>query len=44
MIADIPKAISKRLTNILYNKNVFDRNIDIYQTALKNSDFDGTIT
>ena len=42
--ADISKAISKRLTNILCNKNVFDRNIDIYLTALKNSWFDGTIT
>ena len=43
IIADIPKAISKRLANILYNKNVFDRNVDIYQTALKNSGFHGTI-
>ena len=43
IIADIPKAISKRLTNISCNKNVFDRNVDIYQTALKNSGFDGTI-
>ena len=42
--AYIPKAISKRLTNISCNKNVFDRNIDIYQTELKNSGFDGTIT
>ena len=31
IIADIPKAMSKRLTNISCNKNVFDRNIDIYQ-------------
>ena len=44
IIADIPKAISKRLTNISCNKNVFDRNVDIYQTALKNSDFDRKIT
>ena len=43
IIADIPKAISKRLANILYNKNVFDRNVDIYQTALKISGFHGTI-
>ena len=42
--ADIPKAISKRLTNVSCNKNGFDRNVDIYQTALKNSCFDGTIT
>ena len=35
VIADIPKAISKRLTNISCLKNVFDRNVDIYQTALK---------
>ena len=33
IIADIPKAISKRLTNISCNKNVFDRNVGIYQTA-----------
>ena len=44
IIADIIKAISKHLTNISYNKNVFDRNIDIYQTALKYSGFHGTIT
>ena len=42
--ADIPKAISKRLTNISCNKNVFDRNVGIYQAALKNSGFDGKIT
>ena len=30
LIADIPKAISKRLTSISCNKNVFDRNVDIY--------------
>ena len=41
--ADIPKALSKRLTNKSCNKNVFDRNVDIYPTALKNSGFDGTI-
>ena len=35
MVVDIPKTISKRLTNIFWNKNVFDRNVDIYQTALK---------
>ena len=44
IIADIPKAISKRLTNVWCNENVFDRNVDIYQTALKNNGFDGTIT
>ena len=43
IIIDIPKAISKRLTSISCIENVFDRNIDIYQTALKNSGFDGTI-
>ena len=37
IIADIPKAISKRLTNISCNKNVFDRNVGIYQAALKNN-------
>ena len=42
--ADIPKAITKRLTNISCNKNVFDRNVDIYQAVLKNSGFDGKIT
>ena len=35
--------MSKHLTNISYNKNVFYRNFDIYQTALKDSDFDVTI-
>ena len=44
IIADIPKAISKRLTNISCNKNVSDRNVDIYQAALKNSSIDGKIT
>ena len=44
MIADIPKAISKPLTNISCNKNVFERNVDIYQAALKNNGFDGKIT
>ena len=34
IIADTPKAISKRLTSISCNKNVFDRNADMYQTAL----------
>ena len=43
MIADIPKAVPKHLANILCNKNVFHMNVDIYQTALKNSGFDGTI-
>ena len=44
IITDIPKAIiSQRLTSISCNKNVFDKNVDIYQTALKNSGFDGTI-
>ena len=43
-IADIPKAISKRLTNISCNKNVFDRNVGIYQAALKNNGFYGKIT
>ena len=41
---NIAKAISKRLTNISYNKNIFNRNIDIYQPALKDSGFDGTVT
>ena len=44
IIADIPKAISKHLTTISCNKSVFDKNVDMYQTALKNSGFDGTIT
>ena len=43
IIADIPKAISKHLANISCNKNVFDRNVDIYQAALKDTDFDVTI-
>ena len=44
IIADILKAITKRLVNISYNKNVFDRNVGIYQATLKNSGFDGKIT
>ena len=44
IIAGIPKAISKRLTNISCNKNVFDRNVGLYQAALKNCGFDGKIT
>ena len=44
IIADIPNAISKRLTNISCNKNVFNRNVGIYQATLKNSGFDGKIT
>ena len=35
IIADISKAISKRLTSISCNKNFFNRNVDIHQTALK---------
>ena len=35
IIADIEKAVYKRLTNISCNKNVFDRNVGIYQAALK---------
>ena len=44
MTADIPKIISKRLTNISCNKNVFDNNVDLYQAALKNNGLDGIIT
>ena len=44
IIADIAKAVSKRLTNISCNKNVFDRNVGIYQVALKNTGFDAKIT
>ena len=44
IIADIPKTISERLTNISCNKNIFDRNVGIYQAALKNSGFHGKIT
>ena len=39
IITGIPKAISKRLTNISCNKN-----IGVYQAALKDSGFDGKIT
>ena len=42
--AQVPKAISKRLTSISRNKNMFDRNIRIYNTALKNRGFDQTLT
>ena len=45
IINEVPKAISKRLTSISCNENVFDRNIGIYHTAaLKNSGFDQTLT
>ena len=44
IINEVPKAISKCLTSISCNKNVFDRNIGIYNTALKNSGFDQTLT
>ena len=44
IMVDIPKAISTRLTSISCNKNVFGRNVDIYQTGLKDSSFDKTIT
>ena len=44
IINEVPKAISKRLTSIPCNKNLFDRNIGIYNTALKNSGFDQTLT
>ena len=37
------KTISKRLTSMPCNKNVLHTNADIYQTALKNSGFDGTV-
>ena len=35
IIADIPKPISKRLTNISCNKNVSDMNVNTYKTVLK---------
>ena len=44
IINEVPKAISKRLTSISCNKNVFDRNIGIYNTALKNNGFDQILT
>ena len=37
---EVPKAISKRLTSISCNRNVFDRNIGMYNTALKIGGFD----
>ena len=44
IINEVPKAISERLTSISCNKNEFDRNIGIYNAALKNSGFDQTLT
>ena len=44
IINEVPKALSKRLTSISCNKNVFDRNIGIYNIALKNSGFDPILT
>ena len=35
IINKVAKALSKRLTSISCNKDVFDRNIGIYNTALK---------
>ena len=43
IINEVPKAISKRLTSVCYT-NVFDKNIGIYNTALKNSGFEQTLT
>ena len=36
IINEVHKAISKRLTSIYCNKDVFDRNIGIYNTTLMN--------
>ena len=44
IINEVAKTISKRLTSISCNKNVFDRNIGIYNTAMKSSDFEQTLT
>ena len=44
IIADIPKAVSKRLTNKSCSKSIFDRNVDKYQAALENSGSDEKIT
>ena len=40
IINEVIKSISKCFTSISCNKNVFHRNIGIYNTALKNSSFD----
>ena len=40
---EVPKAISKRLTKVC-NTNVFDKNIGVYNTALKNSCFEQKLT
>ena len=44
IIDEVPKTISKCLTSISCNKNVFFRNIGIENRALKNSGFDQTLT
>ena len=44
IINEVPKAISKRLISTSCNKNMFDRNIGIYNTILKNSSFDQRLT
>ena len=44
IINEVPKSISKRLTSISCDKNVFDGNIEIYNTTLKNSGFNQTLT
>ena len=43
IINEVPRAISKRLTKVC-NTNVFDRNIGVYNTALKNSCFEQKLT
>ena len=44
MIRDIPKAISKRLSDISCNKSMLDKTVDVYEKALKNSGFNEKIS
>ena len=44
IIRDIPKAISKRLSDISCNKSMFDKTVHVYEKALKNSGFNEKIS
>ena len=39
ILRDLPKSISKRISDTSSNEEIFNNNIPIYQKALKNSDF-----
>ena len=43
IIRDIPKSISKRLSDISCNQEVFEKAVPLYENALKHSDFDTSL-